>query len=188
MSDFLVAPSAQARFVVTLPPEPSVVGAELSKLAGEMFISLTNTKDAFAHLAKRAKEQLVILTPYIDAAGAEWAADLFLASKAVSKILILRGLAQLEDCGPHGQRAKSLATELRNYQITTETGVETFHAKIVLADGIAAYVGSANFLYRSREKNLECGFLLEGHAVVPVQVLISALLEATKRSASESCS
>jgi phosphatidylserine/phosphatidylglycerophosphate/cardiolipin synthase-like enzyme len=46
----------------------------------------------------------------------------------------------------------------------------------VLADGVAAYVGSANFLYRSRKKNLECGFLLEGDAVGPVAVLIEALL------------
>lgn len=48
--------------------------------------------------------------------------------------------------------------------------------KIVLADGIAAYVGSANFLRRSRETNLECGFLLEGDAVSPVSVLIEAVL------------
>jgi phosphatidylserine/phosphatidylglycerophosphate/cardiolipin synthase-like enzyme len=48
--------------------------------------------------------------------------------------------------------------------------------KIVLADGVAAYVGSANFLYRSREMNLECGFLLEGDAVAPVVVLVEAVL------------
>jgi phosphatidylserine/phosphatidylglycerophosphate/cardiolipin synthase-like enzyme len=53
---------------------------------------------------------------------------------------------------------------------------ETFHAKIVLADGAPAYVGSANFLYRSRETNLECGFLMEGDAVAPVAVLVDALL------------
>lgn len=46
----------------------------------------------------------------------------------------------------------------------------------MLADGAAAYVGSANFLYRSREKNLECGFLMEGDAVAPVAVLVEALL------------
>ncbi|MGB6439441.1 MAG: phospholipase D-like domain-containing protein, partial [Methyloceanibacter sp.] len=69
------------------------------------------------------------------------------------------------------------------YQIRHETGasvpqLETFHAKIVLADCVAAYVGSANFLYRSREANLECGFLLEGDAVAPVAVLVEAVLRA----------
>ena len=66
--------------------------------------------------------------------------------------------------------------------LTTRSGTKlarecrTFHAKIVLADGVAAYVGSANFLYRSREANLECGFLLEGDAVAPVTVLVEAVL------------
>jgi phosphatidylserine/phosphatidylglycerophosphate/cardiolipin synthase-like enzyme len=176
MSDALVAPSARARFVVTLPPEPSEVGSRLSALAGETFTSLTDTKDAFLHLARRAKERLVILTPYIDVAGATWAADLFAASTAPDKTLVLRGLVQLDSCGAAGVRARSLATRLLNYEITTDQGIETFHAKVVLADGVAAYVGSANFLYRSREKNLECGFLLEGDAVGPVAVLVDALL------------
>jgi hypothetical protein len=39
---------------------------------------------------------------------------------------------------------------------------ETFHAKIVLADGVAAYVVSANFLYRSREVILNAGFCQMG--------------------------
>lgn len=54
--------------------------------------------------------------------------------------------------------------------------IETFHAKTVLADAIAGYVGSANFLHRSREANLECGVLLEGDAVTPVGVLMEAFL------------
>jgi phosphatidylserine/phosphatidylglycerophosphate/cardiolipin synthase-like enzyme len=54
---------------------------------------------------------------------------------------------------------------------------ETFHAKVLLADGVAAYVGSANFLYRSREMNLQCGFLLEGDAVAPVSTMVDALLQ-----------
>lgn len=176
MSDTLIAPSARARFVVTLPPEPSEVGARLSALAGETFTSLTDTKDAFLHLARRAKERLVILTPYIDPAGASWAADLFTATTAGNRTLVLRGLSQLDSCGAPGVKVRNLATQLLDYEIHSDQGIETFHAKVVLADGVAAYVGSANFLYRSREKNLECGFLLEGDAVGPVAVLIEALL------------
>ena len=176
MTESLIAPSARARFVVTLPPEPSEVGVQLAVLAATSLLSLTDTKDAFLHLARRAKERLVILTPYIDTAGAAWAADLFDATDAANRTLVLRGLSQLDSCGAQGARARSLATQLLSYEIFSDGGVETFHAKVVLADGVAAYVGSANFLYRSREKNLECGFLLEGDAVAPVAVLIDALL------------
>ena len=128
------------------------------------------------HLARRAKERLAILTPYIDEAGAGWAADLFEATAARDRTLILRGARQLDTCGTHGQRVLGALTHLFDYELKSDQGVETFHAKVVLADGVAAYVGSANFLYRSREKNLECGFLLEGDAVAPVAVLVDALV------------
>jgi len=57
----------------------------------------------------------------------------------------------------------------------TDVGNETFHAKIVLADGVAAYVGSANLLRRSKSTNLECGMLVEGPAVAAVKVLLDAV-------------
>ena len=176
MTESLIAPSAKARFVVTLPPEPSGIGAQLSALAAQTFLSLTDTKDAFLHLARRARQRLVILTPYIDAVGASWAADLFEATKATDKILVIRGMAQLSECGASGRRLRAAATQLLNYEINNGNDIETFHAKVVLADAVAAYVGSANLLFRSRERNLECGFLLEGDAVGPVAILVNALL------------
>lgn len=177
----LIAPSARARFVVTLPPEPSRIADELRAAAGAAFTTLTETQDAFIHLARRAKKRLVVLTPYIDSSGAAWAADLFANTEALERILVLRGIDQLASCGAAGERLRSLATRIHDYAFrNVEDGgrevLETFHAKIVLADGAAAYVGSANFLYRSREMNLECGMLLEGDAVAPVGVVVTAVL------------
>jgi phosphatidylserine/phosphatidylglycerophosphate/cardiolipin synthase-like enzyme len=181
MSDALISPLARARFVVTLPPSPSLVGQQLQKLAGASFTTLTDTRDAFLHLARRARDRLVIMTPYIDYAGASWAADLFEATTATNKVLVLRGLEQFDTCSAPGKRLQKAASRIYDYELARPDGdgpasIETFHAKIVLADGVAAYVGSANFLYRSREMNLECGFLMEGDAVVPVAVLVDALL------------
>jgi phosphatidylserine/phosphatidylglycerophosphate/cardiolipin synthase-like enzyme len=181
MSDSLIAPSARARFVVTLPPEPSRVGDQLQRMAGASFTTLTDTKDAFLHLARRARQRLVIITPFIDGSGASWAADLFNATDARDKILVIRGREQLTACGVDGERLRRSFTKLFDYSLAGVDAdghpyLETFHAKIVLADGSAAYVGSANFLYRSREMNLECGFLMEGDAVAPVAVLVDALL------------
>jgi phosphatidylserine/phosphatidylglycerophosphate/cardiolipin synthase-like enzyme len=180
MTDSLISPLARARFVVTLPPEPSHVGRQLQRMAATSF-TLTDTKDACLHLARRAQERLVIMTPFIDPSGASWAADIFEATNATTKILILRGTEHLMSCGPAADRLKKSISHLFDYSLQVvqdeqPTSIETFHAKIVLADGAAAYVGSANFLYRSREKNLECGFLMEGDAVVPVATLVEALL------------
>jgi phosphatidylserine/phosphatidylglycerophosphate/cardiolipin synthase-like enzyme len=185
MSDSLIAPSARARFVVTLPPEPSRVGDQLQRMAGASFTTLTDTKDAFLHLARRARQRLVIITPFIDSSGASWAADLFIATDARDKVLVIRGREQLAACGMNGERLRASATKCFDYSLAGvnsngQPSLETFHAKIVLADGAAAYVGSANFLHRSRETNLECGFLMEGDAVAPVAVLVDALLAVFK--------
>lgn len=180
MADLLIAPQARARFVVTLPPGPSRVGQQLQDMAGSSFTTLTDTRDAFLHLARRAQERLVIMTPYIDSTGAAWAADLFEATNAHNKFLILRGAEQIRACGSVGNRLVTAASKIFDYTFASRgngpSSVETFHAKIILADGAAAYVGSANFLYRSRETNLECGVLMEGDAVAPVSVLVDALL------------
>jgi hypothetical protein len=109
MTESLIAPSAKARFVVTLPPEPSRVGEQLQKLAGASFTTLTDTQDAFLHLAQRARHRLVIMTPYIDSLGAGWAADLFAATAAENKVLVLRGSSQIDDCGTAGQRDSACA-------------------------------------------------------------------------------
>lgn len=181
MTGSLIAPQARARFVVTLPPEPSRIAAPLERLSATSFTTLTDTTDAFIHLARRARDRLIVMTPFIDAAGATWASELFEATGAPVRELVLRDSGQLNACGVPGTRIRAAATSIHDYSFETigdrgERSVETFHAKIVLADGVAAYVGSANFLYRSRETNLECGFLLEGDAVAPVVVLVDAVL------------
>ena len=72
-TDSLVSPQATARFVVTLPPEPSRLADALRKDIASAFTALTDTNDAFRHLALRAKARLVIMVPYIDWVGADWA-------------------------------------------------------------------------------------------------------------------
>jgi phosphatidylserine/phosphatidylglycerophosphate/cardiolipin synthase-like enzyme len=181
MTDSLIAPLARARLVVTLPPSPSQFGRKLQEMSGASFTTLTDTRDAFLHLARRARERLVIMTPYVDTPGANWAADLFEATNACNKILVLREMDQVRSAGAAANRLMRAATKIHGYMLAGsspdgQTFTETFHAKVVLADGVAAYVGSANFLYRSRETNLECGFLLEGDAVAPVAVVVDALL------------
>jgi phosphatidylserine/phosphatidylglycerophosphate/cardiolipin synthase-like enzyme len=173
----LVSPTATARFVVTLPPEPSRIGEALKKDIAAAFTALTDTTDAFKHLANRAKERLVVMIPYIDSVGAEWAVELFEQTAATRRILVLRDASQLISCGAGGARLQKLATAIKDYSDGTGRDLgETFHAKIVLADGVAAYVGSANLLRRSKAINLECGMLVEGPAVASIKVVIDAVL------------
>lgn len=72
------------------------------------------------------------------------------------------------------RRVEASATRIIDYG-GADLANETFHAKSVLADGVAAYVGSANLLRRSKSTNLECGMIVEGPAVGAVKVLLDAV-------------
>lgn len=173
--DVLISPKATARLVVTMPPEPSRLAHALaSNIAGD-YVTLTPTTDAFRHLASLARERFTIMIPYIDSVGADWAAELFGSTAATTRTLVLRDACQLTSCGSAGRRLERVTTRVIDYG-GPDLRQETFHAKIVLADGVAAYVGSANLLRRSKVANLECGMLVEGPAVQAVTVLLDAVI------------
>ncbi|WP_199170498.1 hypothetical protein [Caulobacter sp. FWC2] len=111
----LVSPKGTTRLVVTLPGEQSRFGDALKHHAGEAFTTLTDTHDAFTHVARRAVDRLVIMIPFIDRAGAEWAVELFEATTATERMLILRDASQLSACGRPGIHLKSLLTGIFDY-------------------------------------------------------------------------
>ena len=143
----LVSPKGTARLIVTLPGEQSRFEGALKRHAGEAFTTLTDTHDAFTHIARRAIDRFVIMVPFIDKAGAAWAAELFEATTAAQRVLILHDASQLTACGQAGVRLRMLATGVFDYFFADSRNgaalAETFHAKVVLADGVNAYVGSA---------------------------------------------
>lgn len=172
----IAAQAGTARLVVTMPPEPSRLSRELSRDVASQYVTLTPTRHAFIHLARRAVGRFTIMVPFIDREGAEWACDLFNATTATERTLILRDESCLDGLRRElRERLKSSVTRLACYG-SPSLEDETFHAKIVLADGVAAYVGSANMLRRSMDVNFECGFLVEGPAVEGVRMLVEAVL------------
>lgn len=176
------APQATARLVVTMPPEPSRLSKELSRDIASQYVSLTPTRHAFIHLARRAVDRFTIMVPFMDREGAEWACELFSASTATERTLVLREEASLDGIKKNlRDRLLASVTNLACYG-SQSLEDETFHAKIVLADGVAAYVGSANMLRRSMDVNFECGFLVEGPAVEGVRMLVEAVLRMADQS------
>lgn len=178
--EILVSPRATARLVVTMPPVPSRLADALAADIASEYVALTHTTDAFMHLAGLARARLTIMIPFIDSVGAAWAAELFEATTAAERLLVLRDASQLLSCGAAGRRVETSVTRIIDYG-GADLANETFHAKIVLADGIAAYVGSANLLRRSKSTNLECGMLIEGPAVSAVKVLLDAVTAIAER-------
>lgn len=145
---------------------------------------LHNTRDALIALASTARSRLAILSPFLDDVGMDWVEELFAAPLAgVERILIVRGtdlaLRELLD----SRRAEHIRHGIKVYRYaiehdpnTHDAKVETFHAKIVLCDRDAAYIGSSNMNRASRELSLECGVHIGGPCVRPVATLVDSIL------------
>jgi phosphatidylserine/phosphatidylglycerophosphate/cardiolipin synthase-like enzyme len=55
------------------------------------------------------------------------------------------------------------------------TGRETFHAKVVLVDESAYYVGSSNFMASALDRSLECGVIVHGNSARDIRNVVEAL-------------
>ncbi|MFA6445486.1 MAG: phospholipase D-like domain-containing protein [Sterolibacterium sp.] len=178
-----------ARVVLTKPPTPSMLEQKLSEL-GWRTSELEPTEHAFHSMVRTAESRVVVITPFLDVTGALWLRELFsLAQPGVDRVLVLRSL---EDSArkdyPAGYDAIAswlMAASVRvfNYSIPRLEGGgrETFHAKVVLCDRNAAYLGSSNMNAASLEHSMEMGVALRGRAAADVAVVLDAVVSAAAR-------
>ena len=170
---------------VTLSPlaRPSRLMEVLPK-QGFSWARLYDTKDSLIELASQAQQRFTIISPFLDAEGLEWIGHLFEAStrNPVERTLIVRGRDEKETEVLRAHRLMLAAWNVRiaTYAITHDPGVrspslETFHAKILLADTDKAYIGSANMNRWSRDYSMECGVIIRGPCVKPVATLVDAM-------------
>lgn len=174
-----------AQVVLTKPPRPSVLEQKLSAL-GWRTADLELTEHAFHGMVRAAQRRVVVMTPFFDSIGAAWLQELLShVSPGVECILILRSLEDnTRKDYPFGFDAistwlKTQGIRVFNYSISRMSGGrETFHAKAVLCDRSAAYLGSSNVTEASIEHSMEMGVVLEGRAAAGVAEVIDAVLDA----------
>lgn len=175
---------ATIELAVTMPLVPSYLEKELAATLGRPG-GFLKTSVAFSRLAEAALRRLVVMTPFIDAGGFRWLRRVFEATRAnCEKIVILRNTDQytVELGVQHADWLQALQVSVRDYHLShaATTGralpIETFHAKLIVADDTLAYVGSANLLNSSQGLSLETGLLFEGSAAVQVARLVDAVL------------
>jgi hypothetical protein len=179
---------AAIELAVTMPLVPSYLEKELAATLGRPGGFLT-TSAAFSRLAQAASRRLVVMTPFIDAGGFRWLRRVFEATRAdCQKILVLRNTDQYTvELGVHNADwLRAMQVSVRDYHLShaAATGralpIETFHAKLIVADETLAYVGSANLLYSSEGLSLETGLLVEGGAAIQVATLVDAVLRVAR--------
>lgn len=169
---------------VTMPLAPSRLEPELGSAPGRPGGYLATT-DAFLRVARTAQQQLVVMTPFLDARGFSWLKTVMQAtSPGAEKALVLRDADRYAvELGVHqNDWIIASAVGVYDYNLPHSHGsgralpVETFHAKILLADNRLAYVGSANVLGSGNGTSLETGVLVDGAAARQVTRLIDGVL------------
>jgi hypothetical protein len=181
--------SNQIEITLSPPAHPSRLMDVLPK-QGFSWTRLYHTKDSLIELASQAERRLVIISPFLDKEGLEWIGQLFEATgkQSIKRIMILRGRDQDETdiLRKHDLQRPPWDVNILNYAISHDPAlrnpaVETFHAKIILADDDKAYIGSSNMTRWSRDFSMECGVILRGPCVKPVATLVEAMIKISER-------
>jgi len=160
--------------VVTLPEAPSAI-ARLLPTEGPIHASIGRTEEALTQVARAAVRSLTVMSPFVNREGAEFTRHLFESCSAPRRTLITRR------AGPTRQALEPLLPAMAaqgisvlDYLLPAEDGYETFHAKVVIADGDQAYVGSANMTRYARH-SMELGVIVKGRPARAVAALVRAV-------------
>ncbi len=115
-------------------------------------------RQVYIDILNRAQRYVHIMTPYLILDGELESALTYAAKRGVEVSLLLPGIPDQKT--PHAL-AKS------HYPVLVEAGVKVYeytpgfvHAKVVVADGCEAIVGTINFDYRSLYHHFECAVYL----------------------------
>lgn len=171
--------------VLSKPPEPSLVAVQLENMLKGSW-GLLDTRELLPTIAELAQSSFTVMSPFMDEVGADIVVNLFERTLAPERYLVLRvgpdgkppsGLASVR------QDLDSLGVQVLNFRIdkADTPGNETFHAKVVLADIAAAYVGSSNMHKWSFEYSLELGLYVRGKAASRISDILSAVRAVSSR-------
>lgn len=170
--------------VTTKPQRAIALAAELDQ-AGWQAVRTEDTDESIQSLFSRATRRIIVMTPFLDRPGAQILKSLLQKAKNdVEVTLVLRYLDRPDrDDYPEGYAAISgwleeTGVRIYNYALrhSPDGPTETFHAKLILADGIRAYVGSANMTRSSFEQSIELGVILSGSAARQLEHFADAVL------------
>ena len=168
------APDAEALAIVTLPAAPSAI-ARVLPVEGSIHASIGRTEEALREIARTAVRSLTVMSPFVNREGAEFAMYLFDQSSAPRRTLITRRAGPTRSAlDPLLPAITAKGVNVLDYLLPAEGGYETFHAKVVIADGDQAYVGSANMTHYARH-SMELGVVVKGRSARAVAALVRAV-------------
>lgn len=165
--------------VLSKPPAPSLVAEQLETMLKGSW-GLLDTRELLPTIAELAQNTFTVMSPFMDEMGATIVVNLFERTTATARYLVLR---MNSDGTPPSvlsrirHKLDALGVQVLNFRIekVASSGNETFHAKVVLADSTAAYVGSSNMHKWSFEYSLELGLYVRGKAASRIADVLDAV-------------
>jgi PLD-like domain len=174
--------------VLTRPPRPSRLETAL-EATNYSAVTIENTTEMFIDIAATARERFVVMTPFLDEAGARWLLTLIERTKPeAQKVVVLRFIDEPDKYAPGypliARELKDAAVEVFDFALPREGmpgSYETFHAKVVLADRDYCYVGSSNINRASLSHSMELGLAVKGQAAARVARVVECILQIAKK-------
>lgn len=165
--------------VLTKPPAPSQVSTKLENMLHGCW-GFKDTRQLLPAIAESACKSFGVMTPFFDDVGAQLVLNLFERTPAGDRYLILRTTKEGEppfSLTEVREDMSRLGVTVLNFRLDRcdAPGNETFHAKVVLADDSAAYVGSSNMNKWSFEYSLELGLYVRGRAAARIAAVLQAV-------------
>jgi phosphatidylserine/phosphatidylglycerophosphate/cardiolipin synthase-like enzyme len=165
------------------PPENTVVATipyDDSELDPEMFAPLHGN---LLELIRSANDRLVLMSPFLSKRAYErlrpalhTAADNGAAVTVVTRYLTYGDEDYNREFVRTIENDSLLASQTTSYEYIDDDTWTTFHAKIVIADGTQAYLGTANLTHRGLKDNLELGVIFEDKIAERISLLVQSLM------------
>lgn len=176
--------SATFDLVMTTPKEPSLLKKELSKLGANKSL-IKWTTEAFEDLVRKAQKEIIVMTPFLDRAGANLLLRLIKAKGDNVKVTVILRFLESRNSEIYDEIRADLEesnVKVFDYSIEREGTklLETFHAKVILADNNYCYLGSSNLDKYSIDNSMELGALITGESVRLLKALMNIIISISK--------
>lgn len=180
--------ATDVKIVATRPGRAVALDKELAD-AGWQTPRPEETDESMANLIAGAAHSIVVMTPFLDERGSDILKSLlYRAAPGVRITMILRNLGRPERSdAPKGfsrmldwLRVRNVAVYDYSLEHYPGAPIETFHAKLLLVDGVRAYVGSANMTAASFESSMELGVILSGEAARQLSRFVDVVVRCAK--------
>ena len=180
--------ATDVKIIATRPDRAVTLDKRLAE-AGWQTPHPEETDESLADLIAGAARTVVVMTPFLDLrGGAILKALLERSHEDVQITLILRNLDRPErkdypvGFPPMLEWLRRRRVSVCDYSLEQFPGapIETFHAKVLIVDGVRAYIGSANMTGASFESSMELGVILSGEAARQLSRFVEVVVRCAK--------